>query len=66
MATNEIYQPSSDEEIKMADQHDPKKGKNTILYHTNFINKIALIIILRGAGIPRVGAGLTKVMYSMQ
>jgi len=49
MATNEIHQPSSDDEIKMADQHDPKKGKNTILYYANIINKITLqsVIIIK-------------------
>jgi len=31
IATNGIYQPSSDDKITMADQHDPKKGKDTIL-----------------------------------
>ena len=34
-----ISQQTSDDEITMADPHDPKKGKNTILYYTSIINK---------------------------
>lgn len=35
MTTNGIYQPSSDCEITMPDQHDPIKGKHNIILITN-------------------------------
>lgn len=41
-----------------------KKVKSQYYIILILYTKITLVIILRGAGIPRVGASLMKVMYS--